>query len=128
MKINSIHSRNYNRQNFGARLTKDVQRGFDNLGYRIKRDFGVNSDEYIKYENHMQELKENCEDYILDSNFDPMPKTNDEWGVFPYTFMLSAREKGKKDFFDVIREIKEDDLYTMYNLNSLAKSMEKISK
>lgn len=127
MKINSIGQNNYGKQNFGVKLTKDVQRGFDNLGYKIKKDFGSNSDEYVKYKNYRQKLNKNCKDMTLDYIFNPMLNSNDKLGLLPYTFTLSSKNIGNQTLYGIIREKYEEDLYSMPNLKFLVNCVEKLN-
>ena len=126
MKIISIGQNNYGKQNFGVKLTKDVQRGFDNLGYKIKKDFGSNSDEYVKYKNYRQKLNKNCKDMTLDYIFNPMLNSNDKLGLLPYTFTLSSNNIGNQALYGIIREKYEEDLYSINNLKFLANCVEKL--
>ena len=128
MKINSIGQNNYGKQNFGVKLTKDVQRGFDNLGYKIKKDFGSNSDEYVKYKNYRQKLNKNCKDMTLDYIFNPMLNSNDKLGLLPYTFTLSSKNIGNQPLYGIIREKYEEDLYSINNLKFLANCVEKLNR
>ena len=127
MKIISIGQNNYGKQNFGVKLTKDVQRGFDNLGYKIKKDFGSNSDEYVKYKNYRQKLNKNCKDMTLDYIFNPMLNSNDKLGLLPYTFTLSSNNIGNQALYGIIREKYEEDLYSINNLKFLANCVEKLN-
>lgn len=128
MKINLIHSGNYNRQNFGARLTKDVQRGFDNLEYEIRRDYGTNCDKYVKYRICREIINNTCTDSVLDYSFDTTPKSNDEYALFPFTFLLVSKDRGKQNFSDIIKEKTEEGLYSMRNLKILARGIENLGK
>ena len=53
MKINSVNAYSRKTPNFKAVLTKNVERGFDNLGYRIKKEYGEDSGTYETYKRNM---------------------------------------------------------------------------
>ena len=128
MKINVVNNYNYKRQYFGAKLTKDVQRGFDNLEYAIRRDYGTNCDEYVKYRICREIINNTSTDSVLDYSFDTTPKPNDEYALFPFTFLLVSKDRGKQNFSDIIKEKTEEGLYSMRNLKLLAREIENLGK
>ena len=117
MKINYINSANS--VNFGAKLTKSVERGFDNLGYQIKEKYGVNSLKYKKYQTKMKEIKMYCPDATLDYDADTTAKVGDRAYFAPYSFVLSDNTQKVKNFGD-INENLEPELYSLRNLRILA--------
>ena len=125
MKINAINTNNYKRQNFGVKMTKEVQRGFANQGYKIKEDFGEDSIEFKKFNMCINRLSEVKPDTVLDYDFDTISNPDDPYGLFPYTYILISKEKGKQSLINSINEKNEEDLYSIKNLKFLLKLLEK---
>ena len=55
----------------------------------------------------------------MDSEFDTTPHSNDELGLWPFTFSVNSKEYGKAYLKTLIREREEDSLYSLGNLRYL---------
>ena len=120
MRINSVSNFTKKSPNFKAILTKNVERGFNNLGYKIKEEYGEESETYENYQRDMKTLREKCPEITVDYEFYTTPTSYDELGLWPFTFSVSSKEYGKAYLKTLIRERDEDSLYSSRNLKYLA--------
>ena len=113
-------------QSFKAKMTKAVQRGFDNLGYKIKRDFGKDSEAYDRYEKCYNSIKNSNDNLIIDYIADCSPKSkinrNRDYVFNPYCFLVTNEHIGEVNAY--CSSMYEDDLYTLKNLDYLSKIVE----
>lgn len=128
MKINSVKLYN---PKFGIKMTQSVKRGFDNLQYKIREEYGYNSNYDIIQDYLTDYINKHCQNLTLDYSFDTLSRKNlcDEISQKPYTLILKNMQNHVvKAPIDFDRASLEQDLYTPSNLVILMQNAEALSK
>lgn len=109
MRINNISST----INFGVRLTRELEQGFENTKNEIRDFYGEKSQKYIEYCQNLNILKEHGNNYVVGIGYN-------EDSYNPYYFKIRHKDDDREYFAGGVAVKQKDGLFSFDSLKSLA--------